>query len=144
MREHTRTNGRYFRTEEGSLILDWGRNGVDYSTLDFAYVGKGKAGNLYKVYGQVRAGSDIGTFDTYDIKAGRKRLITSGNDSVDNAINAHLDKVVGMKGKKVVVPPLPLVPAGKVAFRQTQTVGVKTDTSRHRGDAEDWFLSPFW
>ena len=120
MREHTRANGRYFRTEAGTLILDWGRNGTDYSTLDFAYVNKGKAGNLYKVYGQVKAGRDIGTFDTYDIKAGRKRLTTSGSDSVDSAILAHLMQVADLQeGNKITVPPLPPVPKGVLPFGQT-------------------------
>lgn len=111
MREHTRDNGRYFRTEVGALTLDWGSNGADYTTLDFSYVAKGKGGNLTKIYGQVRRNEDNETYDTYDIKAGRNRQITTKNGTIGAAIRAHVSKVIGLnvydidvKGKMPIVP----------------------------------------
>ena len=111
MREHTRENTRYFRTEAGALTLDWGSDGNDYKELDFSYVAKAKSGNLQKVYGRIRRNEDGETFDTYDIKAGNCRLKTSKNSTIDTAIRAHVREVAGdcpsfimTKGKMPVVP----------------------------------------
>lgn len=91
--------------------MDWGYNGADFKTLDFSYVAKGKGGNLHKVYGRVMRNDDNETYDTYDIKAGRHRIVASKQPSVNSAIRAHVKAVVGIdptglvtKGKMPVVP----------------------------------------
>ena len=96
MREHTRANGRYERTEAGTLTIDWGRNGADHEVLDFSYVLKGKMGNLFKIYGQVRRNADGKTYDTYDIKAGNRRKKTEKSMTVEEAIKAHVKAVAGV------------------------------------------------
>ena len=110
MREHLRGKGRYFRTEAGELLLDWGGDGGDYKTLDFSYVAKCKAG-LQKIYGQVRRGEDGVTYDTYDNKVGRKRRVTKGSPTIDKALQAHIAAITGVedanvttKGKLAPVP----------------------------------------
>ena len=108
MREHVRGNGRYFRTEAGNLILDWGSNGADYKTLDFSYVAKGKWGNLHKLYGQVRRSDDGETYSTYDTRAGRCRQVTSGKSSIKTAIEAHIQELTGENARCVInLPPVP-------------------------------------
>lgn len=109
MREHTRTNGRYERTEAGTLTLDWGSNGADYKTLDFSYVLKGKMGNLFKIYGQVRRNPDGRTYDTYDIKAGNRRIKTEKSSTVGMAIREHIKVVSGVEVFKLDVK-LPIAP----------------------------------
>ena len=111
MREHTRTNGRYFRTEAGALTLDWGSNGSDYNALDFSYVIKSKMGNLSKIYGQVRRTPDNVTYDTYDIKAGRKRVTTRHNLTIASAIRSHIKVVTGIEVPTLeVAGEMPLAP----------------------------------
>ena len=108
MREHVRGNGRYFRTEAGNLVLDWGSNGADYKTLDFSYVAKGKWGNLHKLYGQVRRSDDGETYATYNTKAGRYRQVVSGKSSIATAIKAHIEELTGEDAKiEVNLPPVP-------------------------------------
>ena len=110
MRVHTRGKGRYFRTVAGDMVLDWGSNGADYSTLDFSYVAECKGG-LRTIYGQVRRNSDGETYDTYDIMAGRKRLKTSKNSTIEHAIKAHITAVTGVAVPSVSVRgEMPVVP----------------------------------
>ena len=109
MREHTRTNGRYERTEVGTLTLDLGSNGADYTVLDFSYVLKGKMGNLFKIYGQVRRNPDGCTYDTYDTKAGNRRLRTEKNATVNRAIREHVKAVAGVEVYNLEVK-MPIAP----------------------------------
>ena len=111
MREHTRANKRYERSEAGDLTLDWGKNGADYTALDFSYVAKGKMGNMFKVYGQVRRNPDGITYDTYDVKAGNRRLKTRENITLNKAIKAHIEKATGTPvNHKEMKIELPIVP----------------------------------
>ena len=75
--------------------MDWGGDGVDGTMLDFSYVAKGKAGNMYTIYGRVQKSNEGEMFDTYDIKAGRMRISTQGNRSIEEAIKAHVKAVTG-------------------------------------------------
>ena len=111
MREHTRANGRYERTEAGALTLDWGKDGADYNALDFSYVVKNKMGNMFKIYGQVRRTPDDVTYDTYDVKAGRRRLTTQKNLSVASAVKAHIKAVAGIDDPTLdVTGKMPMAP----------------------------------
>lgn len=111
MREHTRNNGRYMRTESGTLTVDWGSNGADYNAIDFSYVAKGRMGNLSTIYGQVRRTPGAMTYDTFDVKAGRNRNITSKSETIDSAIRKHITLVTGENTAKLdVVGKIPIPP----------------------------------
>lgn len=140
MREHTRNNGRYMRTEVGALTLDWGSNGADYNALDFSYVAKGKMGNLHKIYGQVRRSEDKETYETYDIKAGRRRLITKGTWSVNAAIRAHVSSITGrMCGDIDVDSVMPIVP-NTIRKEITEVIitAIKKLDDFWTGEAKNW------
>lgn len=138
MREHTRANGRYERTEAGTLTLDWGSNGGDYNALDFSYVLKGKMGNLFKIYGQVRRNPDGRTYDTYDIKAGNRRIKTEKNSTVSRAIREHIRVVSGVEVFKLDVK-LPLAPDSiKEELSKVILGAIKRWDYLWRGDSKFW------
>lgn len=138
MREHTRTNGRYERTEAGTLTLDWGSNGADYKALDFSYVLKGKMGNLFKIYGQVRRNPDGRTYDTYDIKAGNRRIKTEKSSTVGMAIRKHIKVVAGVEVFKLDLK-LPIAPDSiKVELSKVIHGAIKKWDYLWRGDSKFW------
>ena len=96
MRERVRGSGRCMGNEAGSLTLDWGSNGADYNALDFSYVVKNRMGNLSTIYGQVRRNTEDLTYSTYDTKAGRKREITTGSETIGVAIRKRLKDSAGV------------------------------------------------
>ena len=138
MREHTRRNGRYERTHAGALTLDWGSAGGDYKALDFSYVAKGKMGNLFKIYGQVRRGEDGVAYDTYDVKAGNRRLKTSNNTTVSNAIRAHIKAATGEEAYGLDIE-MPIAPDTiREELRGTIVEAVRNWDYFWRGKIADW------
>lgn len=125
MREHTREKGRYFRTEAGELLLDWGSNGANYTELDFSYVAKTRGG-MRKIYGQVRRNADGVSYDTFDIMLGRKREKTRGSGSVGAALRAHIKAVTGADEYRLEVlerlPGVPLSAKGEIVSRLTEAL----------------------
>lgn len=135
MREHVRGNGRYFRTEVGNLILDWGSNGADYKTLDFSYVAKGKGGNLHKLYGQVRRDGEA--YITYDTRAGRCRQVATGQSSIATAIKTHIENLTGEQVRiEVKLPPVPNTI--REAISSVIMKAIKGWDFCWRGDSKQW------
>lgn len=112
MREHVRGSGRYHRTEQGAITLDWGGNGADYKVLDFTYVVQGKLGNMRKLYGRIRRNADGETYDTYDVMAGNDRLKTTGAFTIETAIKSFVHAMTGVMPtiKRPIKDMMPLLP----------------------------------